>query len=265
MADPLTLFGLLGATTAAEAAEKWPKLPFLPGLGVSAGGDDPSDYEPLLAYLNTVLSFAAVRPGSAPDRVGLTAEVVIAPHPAPEPLVLRELPDLAFVLQPNIPDRPARLCAPQPAQDLLGVIQAGRERVLGREPVVHRHHARAGPVRHPAAERVVGLHVADNPAAAVQVDQREAAGRGRLEDPHGHAARRSQVRHRGHLLRDESRAAAAQRQRPVVRPRLLGVAADERHQAGRFQGVEDGAELRVQRHANLPAGGTDGGGSAPPP
>jgi hypothetical protein len=109
MADPLTLFGLLGATTAAEAAEKWPKLPFLPGLGVSAGGDDPSDYEPLLAYLNTVLSFAAVRPGSAPDRVGLTAEVVIAPHPAPEPLVLRELPDLAFVLQPNIPDRPARL------------------------------------------------------------------------------------------------------------------------------------------------------------
>src|SRR4029078_5568228 len=56
-AAPLTLFGLLGATTAAEAAEKWPKPPFLPGVGVSGGGDDPSDYAPLLASLKQVLRF----------------------------------------------------------------------------------------------------------------------------------------------------------------------------------------------------------------
>jgi hypothetical protein len=68
--------------------------------------------------------------------------------------------------------------------------------------------------------------------AGSQVDQREAAGRGRLEDPHGHAARRSQVRHRGHLLRHESRAAAAQRQHPVVRPGLLGVDQPARRSGG---------------------------------
>ena len=40
---------------------------------------------------------------------GIAAEVVIAPHPNPQPLVLRQLPDIAFVLQPNIADKPARL------------------------------------------------------------------------------------------------------------------------------------------------------------
>lgn len=113
MAARLTLLGLLGVTSLADAAEKWPREALLPDLGLSAGGDSPSEYEPLLEYLNTVLSFAAVRPGSAPDRVGLSAEVVIAPHPNPQPLVLRELPDLAFLLRPNVPDRPARLFVTQ--------------------------------------------------------------------------------------------------------------------------------------------------------
>jgi len=111
MATPLTLFRLMGAADVAAAAQRWPRGAFLPGLGLSAGGEQPSDYEPLLAYLNTVLRFAALRPGAAADRVGVAAELVILPHPNPPPLVLRQMPDFAFVLQPNIPARPARLFA----------------------------------------------------------------------------------------------------------------------------------------------------------
>lgn len=111
MSQSLTLLTLIGAKSVSDAAERWPRDAFLPGLGLVAGGDDAANYEPLLSYLNSVLSFAAVRPGSAADRVGMAAEVVIAPHPNPQPLVLRQLPDVAFVLQPNIADRPARLFA----------------------------------------------------------------------------------------------------------------------------------------------------------
>ena len=111
MSEPLTLLRLIGATSISDAAARWPRGAFLPGLGISAGGEDAAEYEPLLAYLNSVLSFAAVRPGSAADRVGVAAEVVIAPHPNPQPLVLRQLPDIAFMLQPNLADRPARLFA----------------------------------------------------------------------------------------------------------------------------------------------------------
>jgi hypothetical protein len=111
MATPLTLFRLMGAAGVAEAAQRWPRGAFLPGLGLSAGLDAAADYEPLLAYLDTVLRFSAVRPGAAADRVGLAAEMVIEPHPNPPPLVLRQLPDFAFVLQPNVADRPARVFA----------------------------------------------------------------------------------------------------------------------------------------------------------
>jgi len=105
---------------------------------------------------------------------------------------------------------PARVLGPHPAQDLFGVIQARRERVLGREPVIDRHHARTCRVGHAAAQRIVRLDVADDPAAAVQVDQRETARLQRLEDPHGHPARRAPAGGRRHPLRDEPRAAAAQ-------------------------------------------------------
>ncbi|WP_327085605.1 hypothetical protein OIE66_25020 [Nonomuraea sp. NBC_01738] len=111
MSQRLTLLAILGAADLAEAARRWPRSAFLPGLGMSIGG--PSDYEPLLSYLDQVLFFHSVRPGSAADRVGLVAEMVIEPHPAPLPLVLRELPDLAFVLRPNAADTPARVFVTQ--------------------------------------------------------------------------------------------------------------------------------------------------------
>jgi hypothetical protein len=113
MSEPLTLLELMGAGSLAEAAQKWPRTAFLPGLGLVAGGDEPPDYEGLIGYLDTVLRFRAVRPGSAPDRVGLAAEITIDAHADPQPLVLRQLPDVAFVLQPNIPARPARVFVTQ--------------------------------------------------------------------------------------------------------------------------------------------------------
>jgi hypothetical protein len=113
MSTRLTLLKLLGVSTAAEAAETWPRETFLPDRGLVAGGDDPQDYEPLLAYLDQVLSFHAVRPGAAAERVGLTAEVVVADHPTPRPIVMRRLPDIAFTLLPNTIAAPARLFVTQ--------------------------------------------------------------------------------------------------------------------------------------------------------
>jgi len=111
--ERLTLRTLLGATDVGTAARRWPRSVFLPGLGLVAGGDDVEDYVPLVGYLDEVLRFVAVRPGAAADRVGLVAEVVIEEHPAPPPLVLRQLPDVGFVLLPNPSERPARLFVTQ--------------------------------------------------------------------------------------------------------------------------------------------------------
>ena len=114
MSAPLTLLTLLGASSFAEAAERWPREVFLPDVGLVAGGDDAADYEPLMVYLNQVLSFSAVRPGVGPDRVGLVAEVVVThAGPPPEPLVLRQLPDIGFVLLDNAPGDPARIFVTQ--------------------------------------------------------------------------------------------------------------------------------------------------------
>ncbi len=105
MSEPLTLLGLMGVPSLAAAAAKWPRKTFVPGLDDT--GNDPADFEPLLGYLNAVLRFTAVRPGAAADRVGLSAEVTVAAHPSPEPLVLRQLPNFVFLLRPT--PRPARL------------------------------------------------------------------------------------------------------------------------------------------------------------
>src|ERR1700761_5684242 len=152
-------------------------------------------------------------------------------------------------------DRLPRPLPAAPAEHVLGVVQPGRERVLGGQPVADRHHPGAGHVGHPAGQRVVGLHVADGPAAAVQVDDRAAARLARLEDPHRHPAGRVPVRPRRHRLGHELRAAAAQRQRAVVLPGLRRVVADERQQSFGLERVEDRAELRIKRHrSGLPAG-----------
>ncbi len=116
MPQRLSLLGLLGVADLDQAAALWPSRTFLPGLGLSATIDDPGDYVALLAYLDTAVSFVNVRPGAGGDElgaVGLVAEMVIDPHPDPSPLVLRQLPDIGFVLLANSASKPARVFATQ--------------------------------------------------------------------------------------------------------------------------------------------------------
>ena len=59
------------------------------------------------------------------------------------------------------------------------VVERRRERMLGREPVVDRHHDRARRVRDLARDEVVLLDAADRPAAAVEVHDDRQVGIGR--------------------------------------------------------------------------------------
>lgn len=120
----LTLFDLIGVDNLQDAARQWPRSTFLPGPGISVGGDAASDYEPLLKHLNKVLHFHAVRPGSAPDRVGMYAEIVIEEQPNPQPLVLRSMPDLLFTLLPNTVGSSARIFVTQADTGVEVVVEA---------------------------------------------------------------------------------------------------------------------------------------------
>ena len=60
------------------------------------------------------------------------------------------------------------------------VLDRGRERMLGREAVVHRQHAHTGVLREEAARLVVRVEVSDDPSATVQVnEQRRRGGKAR--------------------------------------------------------------------------------------
>src|SRR4051812_10912084 len=89
---PVKLFDLLGAATEQEAADKWPTSRIWSRLA--------GDALQLVRYLQGALEFHAVRPGAAPDRVGLRAEVVVRNPPVPQivPLVLTQLPNFEFYL-----------------------------------------------------------------------------------------------------------------------------------------------------------------------
>ena len=58
----------------------------------------------------------------------------------------------------------------RPARDRLAVVEAGGERVLGREAVAHRDHHRAGRLAQLAGDVVHDADAADHHAAAVEVD-----------------------------------------------------------------------------------------------
>jgi hypothetical protein len=123
----LTLFDLCGVQTANQMANLWPRsyVQFAPGL--VAAGNDPGDFEHLMTYLNTALTFQAVRPGASFDRmdlkgdgedfervhrVGLTAELVVSHSSMTpsdiSPLVLSGLFDVPFFLLETPLDKPAR-------------------------------------------------------------------------------------------------------------------------------------------------------------
>ncbi len=106
MSERLTLLALLGVDTLADAAEIWPRTTLLPGLGLSGSIEEPGDHVPVIDYLNTVLRFAAVRPGSATATVGLIAEVTIEPHPSPSRWSFVSCPISAFCCSRTRPRTP---------------------------------------------------------------------------------------------------------------------------------------------------------------
>ena len=71
---------------------------------------------------------------------------------------------------------PSRRRARRPSAKRPGVVDRGGEGVLGREPVVDREDRDAGVVGEQAAGAVVGVEVAEHPAAAVEVDEQRPAG-----------------------------------------------------------------------------------------
>ena len=71
----------------------------------------------------------------------------------------------------------------RPGQHGVGVVQGGRERVLGGQPVAHRDHHHAGAVGDPGGPRVLGVQVAHDESAAVQPDD-GALRSVRAVDPH---------------------------------------------------------------------------------
>jgi hypothetical protein len=72
-----------------------------------------------------------------------------------------------------------------PVQHRVGVVEGGREPVLGGQAVGHRDHHRAGTVRDPGGPRVLGVEGAHDPSAAVQPDD-GALRQVRAVDPHRH-------------------------------------------------------------------------------
>ena len=73
----------------------------------------------------------------------------------------------------------------RPGQRGVGVVQGGREPMLGRQAVAHRDHDRPGAVRDPGGPRMLGVQVAHDKSAAVQPDD-GALRAVRAIDPHRH-------------------------------------------------------------------------------
>lgn len=111
----MNFYQLLGVTTDSSAAERWPRSRVQDVLG-DTDTSNPSLFLALMQYLEGSLRFRNVLPGAAvdpggvgPARVGLSAEVVVQNTGAPRPLVLRQMPDVAFHLIDTAPGKPARL------------------------------------------------------------------------------------------------------------------------------------------------------------
>ena len=158
-------------------------------------------------------------------------------------------------------DRDARRIEPEargvgrhPQQSRVGVLDRRRVLELGREPVVHRRDRAAGRVDDGPADAVVGVEVADHPAAAVVEDQhRMRADAGGLVHAHRDLAagdRHAMIGHRGHLLERAERGGA--RAHGLAGFRRGGVL--ERLQVERGEGVDDLPGLRIEWHVRLPPG-----------
>ena len=137
------------------------------------------------------------------------------------------------------------------------VLGRGRELVLGRQPVVDRHHHASRAVGDRATRRVVGVETADDPTPAVEVDERGERRRGRVlrpVDAHGNrafGAGHGAVLHACHGLR-----VGGQRRDHALD---VGACFRARHRldAGErlVHGVHEHLRNRVQRHCEPPRPG----------
>lgn len=114
----MNFYQLLGVADASGAANRWPRNRVQDVLGDTS--NDPSHFLALMEYLQGALQLRNILPGAAvdpggvgPKRVGLSAEVVVQNTGAPRPLVLRQMPDVAFHLIDTAPGKPARLFVTQ--------------------------------------------------------------------------------------------------------------------------------------------------------
>jgi hypothetical protein len=107
----ITLYDLLGVADAPvprdAAADLWPSHLVQGSTGLR-DQPDPAETRAIVEFLNAALAFRNVRPGADPDRVGLTAEVLVGLAPSPLPLVLAAMPDVEFHLLPTSSE-PARV------------------------------------------------------------------------------------------------------------------------------------------------------------
>src|SRR5689334_4536563 len=98
-------YDLLGVAAGADvaAAARWPSDRVQGDTG-ALGVDVDAVTIDLVRYLEAALDFRAIQPGAAADKVGLSAEVIVRnpPEPLIRPLVLSQMPDIAFVLQNTV-------------------------------------------------------------------------------------------------------------------------------------------------------------------
>ena len=108
--NTISFFELLGVADAPDptgaAAALWPGQ-LIQGSTGQRQHLDPNEAKTIVGELNTALSFRKVRPGADPDRVGLTAEVLVGTAPPTTPFVIAAMPDVEFHLLPT--PEPARV------------------------------------------------------------------------------------------------------------------------------------------------------------
>ncbi len=136
----------------------------------------------------------------------------------------------------------------------VGVVDRGREPVLGREPVVDADDDRAGVVGEQPAHALVGVQVTDHETAAVEVDDRRCG----VADPGGaiDACVRGAERERRHRLDLGQRRGIAEvdHQRAQAGAGLLRRALGDRGIAGLLDELQQAGDVRVQGHAVIQAG-----------
>ena len=175
-----------------------------------------------------------------------------APAPSPSPACRRRCRPCTNSRSRSAPSSSA--CAMNQRAAGERVVGRGRERMLGREPVVHGAHDRAGARRDLAAQRIVGLEIADDEAAAVEIDDAGEGPRARAACRAAPAPRRPRQAPRDRSTRATSASWPGDRRhlRPQVGAGPLGREGVQRRCARQALRGEQSLDLGVERHTITP-------------